>query len=129
MQWRRELEAPLPKVACRWRSDLVIDMGNHAARYTGGATVYDAQIVVRHFPYRSVDQLVRKVRNGAAAYAATDLDAQYGAHWRQWGQILDQSGPQALADLFRTWYWRAEPTRSLTVDGETLPPLLFDPVK
>jgi hypothetical protein len=102
-------------------------MGNHGASYRGGTTIHDSQLVIRHFPYRSVEQLVRKVTNGAAAYKATDLDPRYGAHWRQWGQILDQSGPEAIDALFHTWYYRDEPAAELTIDGETQPPLIYDP--
>ncbi len=128
--FRRRDRNPLPKVAARWRADLVIDQGNHGATYSGRGTVFDELLVVRHFPYRSVDQLVRKVRNGAAAYAAggTSIPETFGAHWRQWGAILDQQGEQAIADLFRTWYWREEPRGPLvTPDGERQTSLLFDP--
>ena len=128
--WRRTEPAPLPKVACRWREDLVIEMGNHGARYVGGATKFESQLVIRHFPYRSVEQLIRKIRNGAAAYAATDLPPTYGAHWRQWGEALDDPnrGTEWIEDLFRTWYYREEPARWLTVQAEKHPPLIFDPV-
>lgn len=127
--WRRMQPAPLPKVACRWREDLVIEQGNHGARYSGGATTFDRLLVVRHFPYRSVEQFVRKVRNGAAAYrAAGEVPANVGTHWRQWGEILDTHGEDAVADIFRRWYWRAEPESSVSIDGELQPPLIFDPV-
>lgn len=128
--FRRRDRNPLPKVACRWRPDLVIEQGNHGARYSGRGTVFDELLVVRHFPYRSADQLVRKVRNGAAAYAAggSSIPETFGAHWRQWGAILDQQGEQAIAELFRTWYWREFPRDHLTTpDGERQPALLFDP--
>lgn len=128
--WRRRDRNPLPKVAARWRADLVIDQGNHGATYSGRGTVFDELLVVRHFPYRSAEQLVRKVRNGAAAYAAggTSIPETFGAHWRQWGAILDQQGEQAIADLFRTWYWRDSPREQLrTPDGERQPALIFDP--
>lgn len=130
MGWRRTEANPLPKVAARIRPDLVIEQGNHGARFDGGATVFDPVLVVRHFPYRSVDQLVRKVRNGAAAYRAAgdELPPTFGAHWRQWGDLLDAQGEPAIAELFRTWYWRADPTAPVERFGEVLEPLLFDPV-
>lgn len=128
--WRRQEPAPMPKVACRWREDLVIEMGNHAARYLGGATKFESQLVIRHFPYRSVEQLIRKIRNGAAAYAATDLAPAYGAHWRQWGEALDDPnrGIPWIEELFRVWYYRQQPGAPLDIDGEIQPPLIFDPV-
>jgi hypothetical protein len=128
--WRRQTPAPLPKVACRWREDLVIEMGNHGARYLGGATKFESQLIIRHFPYRSVEQLIRKIHNGAAAYAATDLDPTYGAHWRQWGEALDDPnrGIPWIEELFRVWYYRQRPKMALDIDGEIQPPLIFDPV-
>jgi len=128
--WRRVEPAPLPKVACRWREDLVIEMGNHGARYVGGPSKFESQLVIRHFPYRSVEQLIRKIRNGAAAYAATELDPTYGAHWRQWGEALDDPnrGIPWIEELFRVWYYREDPGAPLDVQGERHPPLIFDPI-
>ncbi len=129
MGWRRVAANPLPKVACRWRKDLVIAQGNHDAHYDGRASRFDALLVVRHFPYRSVAQLVRKVRNGAAAYAAAgdSLPESFGAHWRQWGRLLDERGEEAIAEIFADWYHRTDPLAPKEIAGETLPPLLFDP--
>jgi glycosyltransferase involved in cell wall biosynthesis len=107
--WRRPDPVPLPKVACRWRDDLTIEQGNHGARYDGGATIRDGLLVVRHFPYRSAEQFVRKARNGAAAYNATNLPPEVGAHWRQYGAIAEAHGDDACADIFRTWFWSADP--------------------
>lgn len=130
MIWRRFEHLPLPKVACRWREDLIIQQGNHGATYRGEPTVRpDRLLIVRHFPYRSVEQFVRKVRNGAAAYRAmADVPAAVGAHWRQWGDLLDQHGEQVLVDIFHTWYWRDDPTVGITVEGTVLQPLVRDPV-
>ena len=117
--WRRITKTAMPKVACRWREDLTIKMGNHGASYAGGPTIFDEVLVARHFPNRSVDQLVRKVRNGAAAYKLTNFHESVGAHWREWGQLLDQSGPSAIEDLFNEWYWSDDPG--------TDPTLIYDP--
>ena len=125
--FRRRNRNPLPKVACRWREDLTIEQGNHDATYAGGGTRFAEHLVVRHFPYRSIEQLVRKVRNGAAAYRATDLPEHFGAHWRQWGDLLDQRGEEAIAELFRTWYWRDRPREPIELGGTWEPSLLFDP--
>lgn len=111
MGWRRAAPAPLRKVACRAVDGLWIEQGNHAARFPGvphAPTVTNA-LEVRHYPYRSAEQFIRKARNGAAAYAATDLPEDVGAHWRGYGRILETAGPEALADVFRTWFWSADP--------------------
>lgn len=115
--WRRREPVPLPKVACRPRLPVTIEQGNHGAWYPFGET--RDLLVVRHYPYRSAEQFVRKARNGAAAYKATDLPDHIGAHWRQYGAILDAHGEQAVEDIFREWYWTADPT--------TDPSLIFDP--
>ena len=127
LQWRRDYAAPLPKVACRYREDMVIGMGNHDVSYTDKGASGRERLAIRHFPYRSVDQIIRKVRNGAEAYAATDLPVHYGAHWRQWGQILEQNGPDAIGALFQEWYYREAPDRPLVIGGEEQGPLRFDP--
>lgn len=120
IKWRRREACPFPKVACRTRDDLVIADGNHGATYNGGATVMPGQLVVRHFPYRSAEQFVRKARNGSQALAATDLPEEIGAHWRGYGRILEHQGEEVLADVFRRHFWAPVP--------EVDPTLIFDPV-
>ena len=127
IQWRREYAAPLPKVACRWHPSMQIGMGNHDVAYKNQQAPWRQRMAIRHFPYRSPEQVIRKIRNGAQAYAATDLPDHYGAHWRGWGQILDLHGPGAIEELFRKWHWRENPDSVLIIDGEQQPPLRFDP--
>lgn len=129
MGWRRPEAAPLRKVACRPTPDLTISQGNHGATYGRIRTplTVTGQLEVRHFPYRSVDQFVSKVRNGAAAYAATDLPDDAGAHWRSYGRILDEQGEDGIADVFRTWFWRDRPGERIQIEGERQPALIFDP--
>lgn len=129
MRWRRREALPLPKVACRYRPSLRIHQGNHGCDYDGIIPAFEPILVVRHFPYRSVDQFVRKVRNGAAAYQAAGdrLPADAGAHWRQWGALLDEHGVEAVEAIFRTWYYRAAPGEREYIGGETHRPLIEDP--
>lgn len=115
IEWRRIEPAALPKVAARLRDDLVIEQGNHAATFDGGTTSFSGQLVVRHFPYRSAEQFIRKARNGAQAYAATDLPWSAGQHWREYGQLLEAHGPEALKDVFRTWFWSPNPRADQTL--------------
>lgn len=130
LQWRRRAPAPLPKVACRWRPDLVVEQGNHGAHYDEFEPArFDPVLVVRHFPYRSPEQFLRKVRNGAAAYRAAGDSAapNHGTHWRQWGDILDQHGPEAVVEIFHRWYYRGNPRQNVTIETERQDPLLHDP--
>lgn len=116
--WRTVEPLPLHKVACRPLLPVTIAQGNHGAHYPTQDPL-TGQIVIRHFPYRSVEQFERKVRNGAAAYAATDLSKDVGTHWREYGAILETEGSEALAEVFRTWFWMVDPTAN--------PTLIFDP--
>lgn len=129
LAWRRATPLPLPKVACRSRENLTIHQGNHGCSYDGIVPRSALMLTVRHFPYRSVDQFLRKVRNGANAYRAAGdrLPTTAGAHWRQWGQILEDQGEDAVTEIFRTWYWRENPTQPLDIGGETQPSLIKDP--
>jgi len=130
IKWRRRHPAPLPKVACRWHKDLIIEMGNHSVNYGGFVPDrVDPQLVIAHFPYRSPEQVISKIRNGSQAYAATSLPDHFGAHWRGWGRILDEQGEDAIVDLFHKWHWREDPDSFHVIDGESQPPLLRDPVK
>ena len=127
IEWRRSYANPLPKVAARWDPRLVIGMGNHDIRLGSSELHFGSPLAIRHFPYRSPEQIVRKVRNGAEAYAATTLPEHYGAHWRQWGQILNEQGEEAIVELFRKWYWQRHPGQELTIEGETQPALIKSP--
>ena len=128
INWRRDYAAALPKVAARWHPSLKIGMGNHDVSFKQFAyNESPGRMAIRHFPYRSPEQIVRKIRNGAEAYAATDLPEHYGAHWRGWGAILESQGEDAIVELFRKWHWRENPSVRIRIDDETSGPLRFDP--
>lgn len=109
--WRQALPLPLRKVACRCGAGLTIWQGNHGVSYPSRQWVPAVldELVVRHFPYRSVHQFVTKVRNGAAAYAAPDLPADAGAHKREFAKVLEDQGDAGLALLFRKQFFSQDP--------------------
>lgn len=109
--WRRAQQAPLRKVAVRAREGLVIHQGNHGASIPGRPRplTVTGQLEIRHFPYRSTEQFIRKARNGAAAYAATDLPEDAGAHWRGYGAILESEGEAACAGIYLKWFHSLDP--------------------
>ena len=111
IQWRQAEPAGLPKVAFRPAEGAVVHQGNHGVTLNGPARITVA-LEVRHFPYRSAEQFVRKARNGAAAYAATDLPEDAGAHWRGYGTILERYGEEALAEVWREHFWFLAPFES-----------------
>lgn len=110
MTYRHRDAAPLVKVAFRWHDSVVVHQGNHGVTYSDHTPIVANGLQVRHFPYRSREQFARKARNGAEAYKATDLPESEGAHWRQYGELLDRYGPHALDEVWDRWYWFLSPT-------------------
>jgi hypothetical protein len=109
MQWCTRKPAELPKVAFRWQEGATIWQGNHGVDLpAGGAT--QTLLRVNHFPYRSPKQFVAKAVQGARAYALTDLPEEMGKHWRDYGQLHETYGAQALEDVFRQYFWALSPT-------------------
>jgi glycosyltransferase involved in cell wall biosynthesis len=125
--WRTRDPLPLPKVACRLRKDLVIDHGNHRGLYDeSGPTVSHDRFVIRHFPWRSPEQFLRKVTNGHEAYKhAPELGDEFGAHWKSYGTILEAHGPDVtLSAVFYKFFYDQDPARS---EQQNRRPLINDP--
>lgn len=95
----------LPKVSARTHPLLWIGMGNHTALRPGLST--DGLKIV-HVPWRSSEQFIRKIRQGANALRATDLADELGGHWRSqdkhsdtalnalWNDVLDGAADPAI---------------------------------
>ena len=118
--WRQTQPLPLGKVACRLRPDLTIHAGNHSST-TEGPGLVAAGLQIRHFPYRSEDQFVRKAMNGAEAYAATDLPESTGVHWRMYGRMVEEHGVQAAAQWFRDYFVSPRPEQDGTLMRDQAP--------
>lgn len=99
-EWRRPEPKRLPKVAFRYRPDIRVHQGNHGVTPMG--TVTDG-LRVNEWQYRSYEHLVRKARNGKAAYDATNLPASEGAHWRRLGSMTD-------LELHAEWVCLSDPS-------------------
>jgi hypothetical protein len=91
---RRTYPQKLPKVAFRATPTFRLHMGNHDVDHPGRPV--DGLLALRHFQYRSREQMARKVRQGKAAYEASNLHYDYGTHWRIMGGLSD-------ADLDLHW--------------------------
>jgi glycosyltransferase involved in cell wall biosynthesis len=100
----------LGKVAFRADRNISIGQGNHDVYnldHEGRPWVEIKSrnrriLSLRHVPYRSFEQLARKVRQGAEAYAATDLSLDLGDHWRNMGAETDE---QLLARWEQMYEW------------------------
>lgn len=108
IQWRQAAPGALPKIACRLAYGLQILAGNHNARYGSSRINRVRGLTVRHFSWRTPEQYVRKIRNGLEAYAATDLDPAYGAHWR----MFEGATNEEIEAHFREWFCKDDPVKA-----------------
>jgi glycosyltransferase involved in cell wall biosynthesis len=124
MVYRRQERLPLNKVACRTAHNLVIEQGNHWARYDIPARACDPALIIHHYPYRSAEQMIKKVRNGGKAYEAMgdQVPENVGSHWRNWYHWSDEQ----IAECFRKWYWRHNPVIGIEIEGEKQTALIGD---
>jgi hypothetical protein len=108
--WRQKQKGALPKVAVRYHPDMIIGQGNHGVSLPFKPVVYKGILEIRHFPYRSWPQFLRKAQNGAKAYNATNLPKDMGAHWRGYGELLEKWGEDVLrTNVFERYFWFFSP--------------------
>lgn len=102
IEWRRSFAGKLPKVAFRPVGKFTIEMGNHEVTYEEEppATQQYGELVVDHFPYRSAQQFIKKIRQGYTAITAADLPLDRGAHWRAYGEMDDDG----LVAHYEKWF-------------------------
>lgn len=119
--WRCAEPVPLRKVACRLRENLRIHFGQHGADYIGvrHPLRVTGGVEIRHYPYRTLEQLVRKITVGGPPLAASDVPKNIGAHWRGLYESYQRAGEPALRDWFERWGYSADP--------EADPELVFNP--
>ena len=86
LRWRKADPNRLHKVVFRADVRARLDQGNHGVRRRGRRA---RGLEVRHFPYRSEAQFVRKVRQGSAALGVSELPDESGKHWRGLGRNDD----------------------------------------
>jgi len=89
-----------PKALCRGKGLKEVGTGNHNAKYENPTRATKSSVKIYHYPVRSFDQFVQKIRNGGAAYARnTNLPTSAGWHWRRWYRmILDGDPERAFAE-------------------------------
>lgn len=102
MVWRDVEMLPLPKMACRARPDVVIEHGNHGARFERVKVPPAALglMSARHFPYRSAEQFIHCVEIAWPQLRDSGLPETHGAHIWAYGRTLDERGPDGLRAVF-----------------------------
>lgn len=106
LRWRKTEPNSLHKVAFRARRRARLAYGNHGVSRRGTRVT---GLEIRHFPYRSEEQFVRKLRQGADALSATDLTDTMGVAWRGLGARDDER-------LRATWHKLVE-TQNLPIES------------
>lgn len=105
MQWRQRERGALPKVAFRYSEGVRVLQGNHGVVFSEGREARGVPVLeIRHFPYRSPEQFIRKALNGGQAYAATSLPESEGAHWRQYKALHDGGGDAVLIEVYNKYF-------------------------
>ena len=102
-----------PKVACRTASGLWIMKGNHHATYRGVARppCVDGLLFVHHYPVRSEEQFVRKIRYQAdGLWGSVFPGPPYMSHEKAASmRTLEEEGEDALRAKFYEEHWFADP--------------------
>jgi hypothetical protein len=121
MCWRSVEMLPLPKVACRALPGLRIGHGNHSASFDGMRRPAEVNGVLgaRHYPYRSPEQFIKRVRGAWPQLRDSGLPESHGAHMWAYGRELDAGGPEALEKWFRDGMFFEDPASN--------PDLIHDP--
>lgn len=102
------------KILHRPMKDAQVGIGNHWLHYPLAPRTDCDGITVHHYPIRSLEQLRRKVVNGAAALDAHAWSPEIATHWRTW-RDLDQHG--RLREVFQTFLLTESEIRERLADG------------
>jgi glycosyltransferase involved in cell wall biosynthesis len=118
MGWRQKCKGALPKVAVKYHHEMLIKQGNHSVDLPF-EPIISVCLELRHFPYRSFEQMKNKAINGAAAYAKTNLPFDAGGHWRSYFNIIEKWGDDVFRnEVWQKYFWFYSP-----IDND----LIFDP--
>ena len=84
---RRLQPNPMPKTAFRAHPKAIVSMGNHWVQRPGNS---GNGLVVAHYPYRTQEQLRKKVKEGASAINELGNSKGLGTHWQRWNAMSDE---------------------------------------
>lgn len=114
MRWREREAKAWRKVCARSYGPLIVGSGQHTASYAAEWTD-EPVFLVHHFPYRSPEQMLRKVRQGVAATDADgvpDPQDDPTPHLRELARGTDRE----IGQRFYAGWWRGRPDPLLYVE-------------
>lgn len=123
MGWRSAEMLPLTKVACRLRDDLRVGHGNHSATYDRERrpAAVNALLESRHFPYRSAEQFIKRVKGAWPPLRDSGLPETHGAHMWAYGRHLDEFGEDGLRRWFANGMYFTDPDANPDLVHDPLP--------
>lgn len=126
MEWRSVEMLPLGKVACRLREDLQVGHGNHSAAYSNDPypAAVNGLLESRHFPYRSPEQFVKRVKVAWPMLRDSGLPETHGAHMWAYGRHLDEFGEEGLRQWFANGMHFTNPAANPELVHDPLPVLV-----
>lgn len=84
------------KILTRAHCLKTVKQGNHAVEFSKEVVSANSDIIIFHYPVRSIEQFRSKIENGGKAYAANkQLPQSVGWHWRRWYSMLHARGIDA----------------------------------
>jgi glycosyltransferase involved in cell wall biosynthesis len=107
-------EWPWPKVIVRPIQGMRVSAGNHRA--LSGNAASTNQIEVRHYPYRSEEQFIKKIRNGYDGLSKTGLPHKIGSAIRDLGLMLKEEGEDSVLRFYRDNLFADETKLDQTVE-------------
>lgn len=83
-----------PKIAHRASRWISVGPGNHNAKKFWGNKQADVNIEIFHFPFRSVDQVMEKIRVCSETLMYSDESRKTCSTWKSWGERLNTDQKQ-----------------------------------
>ncbi|MFL6176692.1 MAG: glycosyltransferase family 2 protein [Ornithinibacter sp.] len=89
------------KVCFRSDPDAVLTQGNHSVHHPAGPPADRESLVLLHVPWRSREQLGRKLVKGALAYEGTGSLAGMGSHWPRFAGVTPERAQEVWDAICR----------------------------
>lgn len=126
LRHRQSVFTPTPKVLARFLGGYRFEDGMHGIEAPEGRRLWGVSglqhgLVIRHFPFRSRDQIRRKIINGGKAMeAATELDSSTGNTWRISYETYLAQGERFI-DSYCQWFYQSDALGPQTLVLDPMP--------
>jgi hypothetical protein len=93
------------KVIVRWKPGYALRDGNHSVAYPDGITIAGpaTMIGIRHFPFRSPRQFLKRIKDSMQAYRFTKLNKIDHVHKRVYASEIYFMGEEHALKTYESW--------------------------